>query len=292
MKLLNKNAIITGGNQGFGLAVAEAFMKEGANVVISARNEEKLKEATAYLKRFQMRDNQLLSMKADIAKYKDNFALIDFALEKFNSVDILVANAGVYGPKGNIEDIDWDDWSDAIDINLKGTVLSCRSVIKAMKEQRHGKIIILSGGGATKPMPFLSAYAVSKAAIVRFSDTLAEEVSEYNIDVNSIAPGALNTRLLDEVLNSGPEKVGEQFYAQSLKQKENGGAPLEKGAGLCVYLASEESNGITGKLISAIWDPWQKFELYRSEMMQTDIYTLKRIVPDDRGLNWPLKENI
>jgi NAD(P)-dependent dehydrogenase (short-subunit alcohol dehydrogenase family) len=292
MKLLNKNAIITGGNQGFGLAVAEAFMKEGANVVISARNEEKLKEATAYLERFQMRDNQLLSMKADIAKYKDNVALIDFALEKFNSVDILVANAGVYGPKGNIEDIDWDDWSDAIDINLKGTVLSCRSVIKAMKEQRHGKIIILSGGGATKPMPFLSAYAVSKAAIVRFSDTLAEEVSEYNIDVNSIAPGALNTRLLDEVLNSGPEKVGEQFYAQSLKQKENGGAPLEKGAGLCVYLASEESNGITGKLISAIWDPWQKFELYRSEMMQTDIYTLKRIVPDDRGLNWPLKENI
>ena len=292
MKLLNKNAIITGGNQGFGLAVAEAFMKEGANVVISARNEEKLKEATAYLERFQMRDNQLLSMKADISKYKDNVALIDFALEKFNSVDILVANAGVYGPKGNIEDIDWDDWSDAIDINLKGTVLSCRSVIKAMKEQRHGKIIILSGGGATKPMPFLSAYAVSKAAIVRFSDTLAEEVSEYNIDVNSIAPGALNTRLLDEVLNSGPEKVGEQFYAQSLKQKENGGAPLEKGAGLCVYLASEESNGITGKLISAIWDPWQKFELYRSEMMQTDIYTLKRIVPDDRGLNWPLKENI
>jgi NAD(P)-dependent dehydrogenase (short-subunit alcohol dehydrogenase family) len=289
MKLLNKNAIITGGNQGFGLAVAEAFMKEGANVVISARNEEKLKEASAYLERFQMRDNQLLSMTADIVKFKDNVALIDFAIEKFNSVDILVANAGVYGPKGNIEDIDWDDWSDAIDINLKGTVHSCRSVIKAMKEQRHGKIIILSGGGATKPMPFLSAYAVSKAAIVRFSDTLAEEVSEYNIDVNSIAPGALNTRLLDEVLNSGPEKVGEQFYAQSLKQKENGGAPLEKGAGLCVYLASEESNGITGKLISAIWDPWQKFNLYRSEMMQTDIYTLKRIVPDDRGLNWPLK---
>ena len=99
----------------------------------------------------------------------------------------------------------------------------------------------------------------------------------------------MNTRLLDEILESGPEKVGKLFYEQSLKQKETGGAPVEKGAELCIYLGSNESDGITGKLISAIWDPWQDFKLYKEDLMKSDIYTLKRIVPEDRGMNWPLK---
>ena len=289
MKLLDKNVIITGGNQGFGLAVAQAYLKEGANVIICARDEEKLKKAIEYLDKFCFQAGQLYSVKADISKPADNKKMVEFALKKFSKIDILVANAGIYGPKGCIEDVLWEDWSHAIDINLKGTVLTCKEVIPVMKKQKFGKIIILSGGGATKAMPYLSAYAVSKAAIVRFSDTLAEEVKDFNIDVNSIAPGALNTRLLDEILESGPEKVGKSFYEQSLKQKETGGAPVEKGAELCIYLGSNESDGITGKLISAIWDPWQDFKLYKEDLMKSDIYTLKRIVPEDRGMNWPLK---
>ena len=87
------------------------------------------------------------------------------------------------------------------------------------RAQRYGKIILLSGGGATKPMPFLSAYAASKAALVRFGETLADEVRDAGIDVNAVAPGALNTRLLDEVLEAGPAAVGQAFYEQSLKQK-------------------------------------------------------------------------
>ena len=289
MKLLDKNIIITGGNQGFGLAVAQAYLKEGANVIICARDEEKLKKAIEYLDQFCFQTGQLYSVKADISKRADNKEIVEFTLKKFSKIDILIANAGIYGPKGSIEDVLWEEWSHAIDINLKGTVLTCKEVIPVMKKQKFGKIIILSGGGATKAMPYLSAYAVSKAAIVRFSDTLAEEVKSFNIDVNSIAPGALNTRLLDEILESGPEKVGKSFYEQSLKQKETGGAPVEKGAELCIYLGSNESDGITGKLISAIWDPWQDFKLYKEDLMKSDIYTLKRIVPEDRGMNWPLK---
>lgn len=289
MKLLNKNVIITGGNQGFGLAIAQAYLTEGANVLICARDEEKLTKAVEYLDKFSFRTRQLFSLKADISQPTDNKQIIEFALKKFSKIDILVANAGIYGPKGSIEDVDWEEWSHAIDINLKGTVSTCKEVVSIMKTQKFGKIIILSGGGATKAMPFLSAYAVSKAAIVRFSDTLAEEVKDFNIDVNSIAPGALNTRLLDEILESGPEKVGKTFYEQSLKQKETGGAPLEKGVQLCIYLGSNESSGITGKLISALWDPWKDFNLYKEDLMKSDIYTLKRIIPEDRGMNWPLK---
>ncbi len=134
-------------------------------------------------------------------------------------------------------------------------------------------------------MPNFSAYAASKAGIIRFAETLAQELASFNIHVTAISPGALNTRMLDEVLNIGPEIVGEKIYQAALQQKKEGGDSLALAAGLCVYLASE-TNGITGKLISAIWDPWEKLHKYYEEIINTDIYTLRRIVPEDRGINW------
>jgi 3-oxoacyl-[acyl-carrier protein] reductase len=205
---------------------------------------------------------------------------------QLGGLEILVCNAGVYGPKGPIQDILWSEWSHAIAINVMGTVLPCREVLPYFVQQRYGKIIILSGGGATKPLPYLSAYAASKAAAVRFSETLAEEVRGLGIDVNSVAPGALNTRLLDEVLEAGPDKVGHAFYEQSLRQKEAGGTPLDRGAALSVFLASSSSDGITGKLISAVWDPWETLPEHSEDLKDSDIYTLRRIVPRDRGKDW------
>src|SRR5262249_9166542 len=138
-----------------------------------------------------------------------------------------------------------------------GIVLPCRAVIPHFKRRGYGKIINLFGGGATALLFRLSVYAASKAAVVRFTETLAEELRFDHVDVNAIAPGALNTRLLDQVLASGPEKVGEDFYEKSLKQSREGGTSLTKGAELCVFLASFVSDGLTGKLLSAVWDPWK-----------------------------------
>ena len=107
-----------------------------------------------------------------------------------------------------------------------------------------------------------------------------------HIDVNAIAPGALNTRLLDEVLAAGPEKVGRDFYDRSIKQHDQGGAPLEKGAALMTFLASAASDGITGRLLSALWDDWASLPEKRDQLAKSDIYTLRRIVPEDRGLKW------
>jgi len=286
MKLSGRCAVITGANQGLGLEIAKHFVKDGANVMLCARNAKTLAEAQTELQALAGNRSKVFAKPTDVSKKDEVEALMAEALKEMGKIDILVANAGVYGTKGPIEEIDWDEWSDAIDINLKGTVLQCRSVISHFKKQRYGKIIILSGGGATKPMPFLSAYAASKAAVVRFAETLAEEVADFGIDVNTIAPGALNTRLLTEVLEAGPDKVGKHFYEQSLKQKEKGGTPLETGAALCSFLASAESDGVTGRLISAVWDPWQKLSQYNEELKNSDIYTLRRIVPQDRGKNW------
>lgn len=286
MKLNGRCAVITGANQGFGLEVAKAFIAEGAHVMLCARNVELLKQAQKELIQLANNKSKVLIMQADVSNPKDMDSLISNSVAEMGGLDIVVSNAGVYGTKGPIEEIDWEEWSQAIDINLKGTVLLCRAAVPYFKKKGYGKIILLSGGGATKPMPYLSAYAASKAAVVRFAETLAEELQQYNVDVNSIAPGALNTRLLDEVLAAGPEKVGKAFYEQSLKQKDNGGAPLGVGASLCVYLGSAESDGVTGKLISAVWDPWKSFDEHMQDLKNSDIYTLRRIIPKDRGQAW------
>jgi len=284
MKLQGQRALITGANQGFGLAVARAFVAEGADVMICARDETQLQNAQHELS--ARGTARIAARRADVSRADDVQQLVDATLAELGGLDVLVSNAGVYGPKGAIENVDWGEWARVIEINLNGTVLMCRAVVPHFKKQTRGKIILLSGGGATKPMPNLSAYAASKAAVVRFGETLAEELRAWNIEVNSVAPGALNTRLLDEILQAGPDQVGQAFYDQSRKQKEMGGTPLERGAALCVFLASSASDGITGKLISAVWDPWEELPKRRDDLARTDIYTLRRIVPKDRGMDW------
>ena len=283
--LKGRAAIITGANQGLGLAIARAYVEAGANLLICARNAALLDEAHSELQALARPEQIILAESADVASAQDVERVVEKAISAFGQVQILVNNAGVYGPKGVIEDVDWDEWVSAIQINLFGSVLMCRALLPHFKAQHYGKIVQISGGGATNPLPRISAYAASKAAVVRFAETLAEEVRGDGIDVNSIAPGALNTRLIDEVLEAGPEKVGQAFYDRTVKQKQQGGTPLEVGASLAVYLASAESDGITGKLISAVWDPWETLAEHRDDL-KGDIYTLRRIVPKDRGQTW------
>ena len=284
--LQGRTAIITGASQGLGLEIATQYVAAGASVIICARDEGMLSKAADVLKRSASNDQVISHIVADVAESESVDALIDFAIDKMGRIDILVNNAGIYGPKGPTDSVDWAQWVQAINVNLLGSVLMCRAVITHMKRQGYGKIVQLSGGGATNPLPNLSSYAVSKAGIVRFIETLAIEAAEYAIDANAIAPGALNTRMLDEILASDPEAVGKGFYERALQQKASGGAGLEKGARLAVFLGSAGSDGITGKLISAIWDPWEELDRYKADLEDSDIYTLRRIVPSDRGLDW------
>lgn len=289
MKLWNKKAIISGASQGLGATIAEYFVKEGASVVICARDKKLLFSKKDRLCMMAPSGVKVVAVVTDVSSPEEVSHLFKIAKLDLGGLDILIANAGVYGPKGCFETNDWEEWSRTIDINLKGTVLQCRAVIPLFKKQKQGKIILLAGGGATKPMPNFSAYAASKAGLIRFAETLAQELFSFNIDVTTISPGALNTRMLDEVLDRGPEIVGEKFYQQAVLQKERGGDSLALAANLCVYLATE-TNGITGKLISAVWDPWQKLHEYYKEIMNTDIYTLRRIVPADRDIHWEFSQ--
>jgi NAD(P)-dependent dehydrogenase (short-subunit alcohol dehydrogenase family) len=286
MKLTGLVTIITGASQGLGKAIASEFVREGAHVAFCARDEALIDGATAELSALGAPNQIIFGTACDVAVEKDVESFFQEVRSRLGPVNVLVNNAGVYGPKGESEKVDFREWARAIEINLYGTLLPCRYAIRQMKELKRGKIINLSGGGATAPLPRMSAYAASKAAVVRLTETLAEELRGFAIEVNAIAPGALNTRLLEEVLEAGPNVVGKEFFEKSLKQRDSGGVPLEKGARLCVYLASAISDGITGKLISAQWDPWENLHVFREQLDKGDVYTLRRIVPEDRGLKW------
>jgi NAD(P)-dependent dehydrogenase (short-subunit alcohol dehydrogenase family) len=284
--LSRKVAIITGANQGLGFEIAKKYAAAGANLMLCARNEHLLDNALRKVKEYAVDDQVILAQKVDVSNEMDVSSVIESTFNQLGVCHILVNNAGIYGPKGDIEEVDWAEWIKAIEINVYGSVLMCRKLIPRFKQQRYGKVIQLSGGGATNPLPKISAYAVSKAAIVRFAETLAEEVRGSGIDVNAIAPGALNTRMLEEVLIAGPEMVGKEFYERSLKQQESGGASIERAAELALFLASSLSDGITGKLISAAWDNWEEWPKHLSELNKSDVYTLRRIVGRDRNINW------
>jgi NAD(P)-dependent dehydrogenase (short-subunit alcohol dehydrogenase family) len=285
MKLAGRTAIVTGASLGLGAEIAEQFAAAGASLMLCARNAAELEAqrkrlATAYP------NSRILTHRADISDRSDVDALFAAAASELGKLDIVVNNAGVYGPMGSIDAIDWDEWVQAIAINLTGVVYCSRKAVEAFKPNRYGKIINLSGGGATNPLPGISAYAASKAAVVRFTETLALEVKEFGIDVNAVAPGALATRLTDQLVAAGPERVGAALHERMTKLAKEGGTPLNVGASLCVYLASAESDGLTGRLIAAQWDPWPFDGAIRRKIDATDIYTLRRIVPADRGESW------
>jgi NAD(P)-dependent dehydrogenase (short-subunit alcohol dehydrogenase family) len=285
VKLEERVAIITGAGQGLGAAISQRFLAEGASVSLCARTAGDLDAQRERLLSLHPA-GRVLTTVADVSSEAELDVLFDRTLDTFGRLDILVNNAGVYGPMGSIDAVDWSAWIAAVSINLIGTVYCARKAIPIFKARGYGKIINLSGGGATKPLPGLSAYAASKAAVVRLSETIALEVEEFGIDVNAVAPGALATRLTDQLIAAGPERIGAALHAQMIRVKAEGGIPPARGAELCVYLASAESDGITGRLIAAPWDPWPFDATVRRQLAEGDVYTLRRIEPHDRRLAW------
>jgi 3-oxoacyl-[acyl-carrier protein] reductase len=155
-----------------------------------------------------------------------------------------------------------------------------------MRKTGGGSIVNLAGGGATGPRPNFSAYATAKCALVRFSETIAVEVASLGIRVNCVSPGVLKTEMLEEILRAGPERVGVEYERVREAIADGGASNARMAADLIVHLISKESMGITGKLISAVWDPWQSLHKHIEDMRNSDVYTLRRIVPEERGKVW------
>lgn len=274
MKLKNKVAIITGGAGGIGKIIVKSFLKEGARVVIAEINGTALKTTLYELKSFKK--NRVSGIKTDISNAKQVKRLINSTAAKYGTVDILVNIAGIQGPIGRLTEVQDEYLIKNIHTNVIGTMLCCKYVLPVMISKKKGKIINFSGGGATFPRVNFSAYASSKAAIVRFTETIAQEVKGSGIDINAISPGSVYTRMLEEIIQAG-EKSGKSDLSTAIKIRNEGGTSPKLAADLSVFLASNASNGITGKVISAVWDNWKNFRKNLARIKNSSLFTLRRV---------------
>jgi len=273
--LENKTIIVTGGSLGIGLAVSKKCAEEGASVIIAARNKSDLTKAVRELQKISHRRQEYFSI--DVSQYKEVRKFSEWCKSNYEGINGLVNCAGVYGPIGKTTDIDIELFNNAIKINFLGTVYMCSVFAPLLKSSTQKKIVNYSGGGAASPFPNYSAYATSKVAIVRFTENLSLELFSEHIDINCIAPGFVITRLHQQTLDHGPDLAGLTFFESTKKQIKNGGVSPEKAANLTVFLLSEKSDGITGKFISAPWDPWQTVEYQNALRNDNDFATIRRI---------------
>jgi 3-oxoacyl-[acyl-carrier protein] reductase len=273
LKLTGKVAIITGAGRGIGKAISSAYAREQATLVLVSRTLSELKETAEQISRM---GNQVLPLKADVSSASDVNDVVETSLEHFNKIDVLVNNAAIVGPIGPLQENDVADWIKTVDVNLVGAFLCCKAVLPTMIRQGAGKIINLSGGGVTGPRARFSAYAASKSAVIGLTSTLAEELKPFNIQVNAISPGAIFSRLHEQVLTAGVSAGEKELQVSSRLKQEEGS--MELPANLAVFLASHESDGLTGRLISAVWDDWQHLDQEKiKRIMANDVYTLHRI---------------
>lgn len=285
MKLAGRAAVVTGAGRGIGRAVAESFAREGARVVVVSRTRAELERVVRAIE--QAGGTATMSV-ADVADAAAVEQTMRHCVETFGTLDVLVNTAGVYGPIGPTWEVDVAAWTRAAGANLFGTFHCCHAAIPRMLVAGGGRIINFSGGGATTPLPRFTAYAASKAAVVRLTETLAEELKGHGVTVNAIAPGAVDTRLQDQVLAAG-DRAGPLYERiQRLRDSGEGGVPAALAAALAVFLASDAARGLSGKLISAPHDGWEAWDAERvAELMERAWLTLRRL--DDYTLR-PLLE--
>lgn len=274
MTLKNKVAVVTGGSGGIGKVVAEVLVKNGATVIIIGKKQKKLK---GVVNSFEEKGFKIDCEKCDISNVSEVSRVVIKIIALLKRIDILVNCAGVQSPIGPFVDNTFLAWEKNIKVNLLGTVLMSKKVIPYMIKRKSGYIINFAGGGATSSRPNFSAYAAAKTAIVRFTEVLADEVRRYNINVNAVSPGAVNTKMTEEVLKVGM-KAGLKELTDVKRRIKEGGTSPELVANLIVFLSSAKSKGLSGRLISAVWDKWQEWDAKAiREIMKSDKYTLRRI---------------
>lgn len=251
--LEGKVAIVTGGGRGIGVAIVEGFVKEGANVVIADIN---LDDAQKLAEKLRKSRVKVLAVKADVTKKSDADNLASTTLKEFGKIDILVNNAGV-ARTIKFVDIEEEEWDRVNDVNTKGTYLVTRAIIPYMIAARHGKIVNSSSQGGRQGFAGFSHYCASKFAVIGITQSLAQELAEYNINVNAVCPGILRTQmwegLLDNIIESEglPQSQRDEVFNKWVEQ-----IPLrrlqtpEDIANVVLFLSSKVSRNVTGAAIN------------------------------------------
>jgi 3-oxoacyl-[acyl-carrier protein] reductase len=266
-ELTSRRVFVTGGSQGIGLACAERLAALGATVVIAGRGEPALRDARAQL---GDGDHETLALDvSDASAWGEAMARIDAG----GPLHGLVTAAGVLGPVGTLDAIDPVELVATIAINLTGTALALHHALPRLRVS-GGRAVTFSGGGGTGPLARYDAYAASKAGVVRLTENVAADAS---VEVNCVAPGFVATRMHEGTLAAGPDAAGTAYHARTQEQLAEGGFPAAEAAELVAFLLGSDAAGISGRLISAQWDPWREPAFQQRLRDDKDLARLRRI---------------
>ena len=270
-ELQGRNALITGGGRGIGRSIARTLSAAGARVAVLSRTRDQVEAVAAELTEA---GSPALALTADVSVAGQVAAAVGEVERVWGGVDILVNNAGVLGPAGPAHETEPEAWLRTVKVNLGGCFLCCRAVLPGMIARRRGGIVNLSGGGAVSPRPWFSAYGAAKAGVVRFTETLAAEVGPHGVRVNAVAPGAVPTDMAREAAEA---LRGVAASGQQEEPPARGAGTPERAAELVLYLVSPRSSGLSGRLLSAVWDDWEHLD--PEAVMAGEAGAVRRVKP-------------
>jgi NAD(P)-dependent dehydrogenase (short-subunit alcohol dehydrogenase family) len=262
--------MVTGAGRGIGKRLAIGFASKGARVGLLARSKAELDLCHLEI---EHGGGSALRLRADVCDFEQVSASVERMKVQFGAYPrVLVCAAAVLGPIGPFVETSPKVWNEVIQTNLTGVLNCCRAVLPHMMEKRSGKILLLSGGGSAPARPNFALYGATKTALVRFTESLAEEIGDYNVQVNCISPGASYTVMTDQILSAG-DRAGWREIEEAQKVRITGGVPAAKQIELALFLASEQSNHISGRLIH-VEDDWKKL---KASSVNPELYRLRRV---------------
>lgn len=271
-----KQIVVTGASSGIGAALVQALAADGHRVYAGARRLQQLRKVTR-------EDTRAASHPCDVSQEEQVTAFVTWISKQTSHVDALVHCAGGFGAIGPVRETDSQAWLQTVHTNLFGTYSMIKHLLPLLEKSASPRIVTFSGGGAFSPFANYSAYAVSKAAVVRLTETLALELAPQGMAINAVAPGFVATEIHDATLRSGPGLAGHAFFKQTQRSLQEGSVPIEVPVACVKFLLSEAARGLTGKTISASFDPWgtPAFSELIPQLNTSDVYTMRRINPSN-----------
>ncbi len=272
MRHQKQTIVITGASSGIGAALTKQLADDGHTLFVCARRAGRLDQVT-------QGGRIATPVVCDVGDADQVAEFADIVRNQAEKIDVLINCAGAYGAIGTVLEVDSEEWFATLRTNIFGSLVMIQQFVPLMDAADHPSVINFAGGGAFDPLPHFSAYAVSKAGIVRLTETLAKELAPKGIAVNALAPGFVATEIHDSTLMVGREKAGAKLYDLTKQKLQEGSVPIEIPVQCVRFLISENALGLTGKTLSASFDPWQSEEFHHhiAAINDSPVYTMQRI---------------